>query len=247
MEKKTFNTKKPFILVLLLFVIVGMSVGVGIYLSDYYHADYDAMQAFDIEQNYTVESPKENVTAYVPEQAIAGMIFYPGGKVEHTAYQPLMELCASKGILSVLVEMPFRLAVFSVDAAEGIQELFPEVEAWYIGGHSLGGSMAATYVAEHVNEYEGLILLGSYSTAVLSKSGLEVLSVYGSNDEVLNRKKYDKNKSNLSADFVEYVIEGGCHAYFGVYGMQEGDGVPTISVVEQITITANMILEFVQP
>jgi hypothetical protein len=101
-------------------------------------------------------------------------------------------------------------------------------------------------VAEHVNEYEGLILLGSYSTVDLSKSGLEVLSVYGSNDEVLNREKYDKNKSNLSADFVEYVIEGGCHAYFGVYGMQEGDGVPTISAVEQITITANMILEFVQ-
>lgn len=41
------------------------------------------------------------------------------------------------------VEMPFRLAVLDMDAAKGIQEHYPEIESWYIGGHSLGGSMAA--------------------------------------------------------------------------------------------------------
>ena len=78
-----------------------------------------------------------------------------------------------------------------------IQEKYPEIEEWYIGGHSLGGSMAASYLADHADEYEGLILLGSYSTADLSETDLEVLSVYGSEDKVMNRVKYEENKSNL--------------------------------------------------
>lgn len=57
-----------------------------------------------------------------------------------------MESLAQKGILCVLVRMPFNLAVFDVNAADGIREMFPEITDWYIGGHSLGGSMAAAYL-----------------------------------------------------------------------------------------------------
>ena len=148
-----------------------------------------------------------------------------------------------EGVLCVLVEMPFNLAVFDINAADGIQEQYPGIEDWYIGGHSLGGSMAASYVADHVDEYEGLILLGSYSTADLSDTDLDVLSIYGSEDKVLNREKYDENKSNLPDDFCEVVIEGGCHAYFGMYGAQDGDGTPTVSNSEQIVITVENIIK----
>lgn len=103
--------------------------------------------------------------------------------------------------------------------------------------------MAASYLANHIDDYDGLILLGSYSTADLSKTGLDVLSVYGSEDKVMNRVKYDENKSNLPSDLIEVVIEGGCHAYFGMYGAQEGDGKPTISNEEQIFLTANHIFD----
>ena len=65
----------------------------------------------------------------------------------------------------------------------------------YIGGHSLGGSMAASYVVDHVDEYEGLILLGSYATAELANTDLNVISIYGSEDEVLNSEKYENNRS----------------------------------------------------
>lgn len=157
-----------------------------------------------------------------------------------------MQACAEQGILCVLVEMPFRLAVLDMNAADGIQEQYPEIEDWYIGGHSLGGSMAASYLADHAEEYKGLILLGSYSTVDLSKTDLDVLSIYGSEDKVLNREKYDANKSNLPDDFRERVIDGGCHAYFGMYGAQDGDGTPTISNEEQITLTADVILEGIQ-
>ena len=106
--------------------------------------------------------------------------------------------------------------------------------------------MAASYLADHVDEYEGLILLGSYSTADLSDTDLDVLSIYGSEDKVLNRKKYDGNKSNLPDDFCEVVIDGGCHAYFGMYGAQDGDGTPTISNHEQIGLTAKHISNAIQ-
>ena len=118
----------------------------------------------------------------------------------------------------------------------------PEIEEWYIGGHSLGGSMAASYLKKNATDYEGLILLGSYSTADLSQTDLDVLSIYGSEDQVMNRENYDENKSNLPDGFTEVVIEGGCHSYFGMYGAQDGDGVPTISNGDQICLTTEAVM-----
>ena len=103
--------------------------------------------------------------------------------------------------------------------------------------------MAASYLADHIEDYDGLILLGSYSTADLSETDLTVLSVYGSEDKVMNRDKYHEYKSNLPGDFIEVVIEGGCHAYFGMYGAQEGDGEPAISNEQQIFLTAEQIFK----
>ena len=106
--------------------------------------------------------------------------------------------------------------------------------------------MAAAYIEDCDEAFEGLILLGSYSTADLSEDELSVLSIYGSEDLVMNREKYEENKGNLPLDFEEIVIEGGCHAYFGMYGAQEGDGVPSITNEEQIVLTAEAIAKFVQ-
>ena len=218
-----------------------------IYVNDYYRADVDAIAAFTPKKLVERQLIDENTIVYAPEEPQGGMIFYPGGKVEYTAYDPLMQACAANGILCALVEMPFNLAVLNINAADGIQELYPDVEAWYIGGHSLGGSMAASYLAENQADYEGLILLGSYSTADLSDTGLNILSVYGSEDQVLNHEKYVKYKENLPADFKELVLEGGCHSYFGMYGAQDGDGTPTLSNVEQINLTANAIADLILP
>ena len=233
--------------IILAAVLVLLVAVCAIYVSDYYRADMDAIGDMEFTSEFTVkaETTEEGTMVFAPEEAEIGLIFYPGGKVEYRAYQSLMQACAAEGILCVLVEMPFNLAVLDMDAAEGIQEQYPEIEDWYIGGHSLGGSMAASYVADHTDEYEGLILLGSYSTADLDDSGLKVISIYGSEDQVLNREKYEKNLVNLPADYMEYVIEGGCHAYFGVYGQQEGDGTPTITNQEQIEITTEQIVGWV--
>ena len=214
--------------------------GLAIYAADYYRADESAVAALESSDTVTVETAR-NMVIFRPQNPQAGFIFYPGGKVEHRAYIPLMQACAEQGILCVLVEMPFNLAVLDINAADGIQEQYPQIQDWYIGGHSLGGSMAAAYLENNAEDYEGLILLGSYSTADLSQSGLEVLSIYGSEDKVMNREKYEENKANLPKGFTEVVLDGGCHAYFGMYGPQDGDGTPTISNEDQIYITVEHI------
>jgi len=242
------NKRKRRILVAALITITLLAaiiVACALYVNDYYRADESAIDAFMPMNDVKVSEGENGVTVFEPKNATAGLIFYPGGKVEHTSYAPLMAACASEGVLCVLVKMPFNLAVFDMNAADGIQESFPEIEDWYIGGHSLGGSMAASYIAKHTDEFDGLILLGSYSTADLSATDLAVLSIYGSEDGVMNREKYDTNKANLPDDLIEVVIEGGNHACFGMYGAQNGDGAASITNEEQIRLTADEILKLI--
>lgn len=241
---KSKRGKKIFIIALSVFAFFALLVGAcAIYLGDYYKADAAAIEAF-MPEGIAAREEDGNLV-FAPEDAELGFIFYPGGKVEYTAYIPLMRALAERGILCVLVEMPFNLAVFDINAADGICEKFPEIESWYIGGHSLGGSMAASYLEKHTDGFCGLVLLGSYSAADLSKSTLSVLSLYGSEDGVMNAEKYEESKANLPEDFTEVIIDGGCHAYFGMYGAQDGDGTPSVTNSEQIIFTAEKIAEMI--
>lgn len=236
------NRTLRFIPALVLMVILVLAGTVMLYAGDYYHADEEAALAWESGELVTVTKSEEGRAVFIPENPAAGLIFYPGGKVEYSAYAPLMQEFAERGVLCVLVEMPLNLAVLDVNAADGIIEQFPEIEDWYIGGHSLGGSMAASYAAEHADELKGLILLAAYSTADLTGSGLKVASVYGSNDKVLNMEKYEKYRGNLPEGTAEKIIEGGNHAGFGSYGAQEGDGEATISSSEQIEATVEFFV-----
>lgn len=240
------NKRKRKLFIILASIALTLSIIVGtcaIYVGDYYRADMDAIQAFADASGVEYMFLDDETIVFEPDGAKTGFIFYPGGKVEYTAYIPLMQACAERGVLCVLVKMPLNLAVLDMNAADGIPDRYPDVEDWYIGGHSLGGSMAASFLAKHPEDYKGLILLGSYSTADLSDTKLAVLSVYGSEDKVMNREKYDENKSHLPDGFTEIVIDGGCHAYFGMYGEQDGDGVPNISNREQIMFAAQAICD----
>ena len=233
------------ILSVCLAVLVLFGIGGYAYVSDYYHADEIALEAMAYQTDSVQTEQDGNVTWFVPENSTTGLIFYPGGKVEHTAYAPLMRACAEQGILCALVQMPGNLAVLDANAADGLQQEHPEVTTWYIAGHSLGGAMASNYAAAHLEDFDGLILLAAYSTKDLTQTTLRVLSVYGSEDGVMNRESYEKNWSNLPADTTEVILDGGCHAQFGSYGPQDGDGIPTISGEEQIRQTAEAITAFV--
>ena len=87
-----------------------------------------------------------------------GLIFYPGGRVDARAYAPAMHALAEAEYLSVVVPMPFNLAVFGADRAADVQAAFPEIAHWAVGGHSLGGAMAARFVHRHPDVVDGLAL-----------------------------------------------------------------------------------------
>lgn len=227
---------------LIIALIIG---GSAVYLSDYYRSDENAISAFAPMNEVDFRTLENGNILFEAENAKAGFIFYPGGKVDSNAYKPLMAVLAEKGVTCVLVEMPFNLAVLDINAADGILEQYPDIEKWYIGGHSLGGAMASSYLSDNADDFDGLALLGAYSTSDLSNTDLDVLSIYGSEDRVMNRKKYDANKGNLPNDFTEIIIDGGNHAGFGMYGAQDGDGVPEITAEEQIKITADAVLDLI--
>lgn len=247
--KKIIRAKKQKILITLASIVGAIAVlfaGFGLYVNDYYRADLKAIAEYEEGVVVDEQTLDDGSLVYTKDGNKNGLIFYPGGKVEYTAYKPLMMECAEKGFTCILVKMPFNLAVLDKNAADGIQEQFPEIEKWVIGGHSLGAAMAGSYVAENAEDFCGLFLLAGYSTADLTNSGLKVLSMYGSEDKIMNMKKYEKYKANLPANFKEFVIEGGCHSYFGMYGMQDGDGEPSVTPKEQIEMTAKKIAVLVK-
>ena len=230
-------------LLIALAVLLVFTVVFGIYAGDYYHADLDAIQNNSLHMDYErMERLEDGSLVFYPAAYDSAVIFYPGGKVEALAYIPLMESLAREGVLTVLMPMPFNLAVLAKNAAEGIPAQFPEVENWYMAGHSLGGSMAASFAAENTAWVDGLILLAAYSTDPVA---LPVLSIYGSNDGVMNQEKYRQYRPNLP-ELTEQIIDGGNHAGFGFYGPQEGDGEATISREEQIARTAELMAAFVK-
>lgn len=224
--------------VIMLIVILLLISSVFFYLSSYY-------RAVDVEEYLKSDElveVKEDSNGYlfdgIGEDTL--LIFYTGGKVEFTSYAPLMNRLAKEGVDTYLVRMPFNLAIFDSNAADKVIKNY-KYDNYYIGGHSLGGAMAANYASKH--DVKGLILLAAYST---KKVDCRVLSIYGSNDGVLNMDKYYENKKNLPDDTLEVKIEGGNHAYFGNYGEQKKDGKASISRDGQQEITAIKIIDFIR-
>ena len=215
------------------------------YVQDYYQASEPAVELMTSTDEVEVLNDDPIHFASSIEDTDIGIIFYPGGKVDEVAYTPLFQPLAEVGHETFIVDMPFHLAVFDVNAADAIIEDHPEIKEWYVGGHSLGAAMAAVYAEKNVDKLAGLFLLAGYSTADLSSSNLPVLALYGSEDGVIDLETLAENRSNLPENTIEVTIPGGNHGQFGLYGEQEGDGQATISSEEQLAITIQQIQHFI--
>ena len=146
-----------------------------VYVSDYYRADDVAITVMQSENTMRVEEDLTILTPTIPSDT--ALIFYPGAKVEYTAYIPILEKLCQNGITCVLIKMPFNLAIFDQNAANKVFDELPDIENWYIGGHSMGGAMASSYAAKHKDKVKGLILLGAYIYGDVSPEN--ALTVYG--------------------------------------------------------------------
>lgn len=186
---------------------------------------------------------------FAPEAApVAGFVFYPGGLVDPAAYAPLMRRLADGGVLAVIVPMPLDLAVLGFGRAAGVIAAYPQVGTWAIGGHSLGGAMAAQFVKGHPEDVAGLALLAAYpaGSADLSAWDGRALSLLGSVDGVASREDVEDGLTRLPRATEFLVLEGGNHAQFGSYGPQRGDGVATMDASEQQRRTAEALVGFVR-
>ncbi|MDO4978113.1 MAG: alpha/beta hydrolase [Eubacteriales bacterium] len=255
MKKSDSQNRKGFfkswirkILAIFFLCIVFIVIGMGIYLSNYYHSnDYNkrtVQRGIDMVEE---KIGRTSFTVFIPQGTMeTGLIFYPGGKVEYDSYVPLMSRLARKGIFCILIHMPYNIAFFDANAADGIPEKYPEIKEWYLAGHSLGGVVAESYLEKNKEDYKGMIYLASYGTKDIHDTNLRVLSIYGDSDQVVNVDKIKESRDLMPEDYEEHIIEGGNHASFGNYGDQKGDGESKITPQEQWLISADLITQWME-
>lgn len=199
----------------------------------------------------TVEVTKDKYITFKPRNKTpdTALIFYPGGKVSPEAYGPLCSKIATQGYMVVIVPMPLDLAVLSPDRALEVLKDNPGIKNWAIGGHSLGGVMAAAFAKKHTNEIKALALYASYpqSKDNFTETKLKVLSIWGSEDGCADISKITASQNLVQKDSIFKEISGGNHAQFGNYGFQKGDNEAKISALDQQNIavqyTVNLLSE----
>ncbi len=240
MKKRKSHKLLWIILGSIITLIIAVIIAFSIYVNIYYKSSSKAKEALNSSSHVNV-SKKDDYYLFEPEKYDTGIIFYPGGKVEAEAYAPLLKSLAENDILCILFKMPFNLAVFDKNKADSIIDKY-DVN-WYMSGHSLGGAMASSYTANNLDKVKGLILFAAYSTVDLSSSNLDVISIYGTCDNILNMKKYQDNLKNLPSNYKEYIISGANHSGFADYGLQKNDGTALISNDEQISKSTQYIVD----
>jgi dienelactone hydrolase len=235
-------------LALLGVLIVGAVVGFVIWGETPAQPMREALTALESDAQVTITTGAWLVFQPAASQPVTGFIIYPGGRVDPRAYAPMARQVAEQGYLVIIVDMPLNLAVFNPGAADKVMAAYPEIQSWAIGGHSLGGAMAANYAIYHPEQVQGLALWAAYpaSSDDLSSSDLRVVSIFGSLDGLATGEKIEASRPLLPADTTWISIEGGNHAQFGWYGSQAGDNPAVLSRSDQQAQVLTATLELLE-
>ncbi|MEV8251968.1 alpha/beta hydrolase [Microbacterium sp. NPDC076768] len=172
-----------------------------------------------------------------------GLVFIPGAKVDPWAYAAILQGLAEDGTTVVITRPWLNLAFFDPRGLDAFTSAASDVSVWGVGGHSLGGVRACQLSADA----DALVLFASYCANDLSSSGLPVLSLAGSEDGLSTPEKVADARDQLPADAQMVEIEGAAHASFGDYGVQSGDGTPTISTEEMHAEVTQLTTDFFAP
>lgn len=208
----------------------------------------EAVAALVSDQQVTVV--QNDVILFQPNETTPtiGLVFYPGARIDPVSYAPAMRALAAQGFLVAIAPMPLNLAVLDSDRAAEVIAEFPEIRRWAVGGHSLGGAMAAAFVASDPAAVEGLVLWAAYPSSGDDLSTWEgrVTSVSATEDGLTTPDDIVRTTPLLpgGAEFV--IVDGGNHAQFGWYGEQPGDGVATISREDQQSQTVAATLRLLR-
>jgi pimeloyl-ACP methyl ester carboxylesterase len=238
---------------ILLGIVVLTVVAIGYWRFDFPDREHrvtpEALAALESDAAVTVTQNDWIVFKPSGTSPTKGLIFYPGGECDERGYAEPLRAIAAGGFLVVLVPMPWQLAVFAPNRAKDVIAAFPEIKEWAIGGHSLGGSMAASFAAKHQDLIKGLLLWDAYSPNDLTESQMKVRMVHRADVSRKPPEDYDK-KLPLLPEQTEYVpLVGGQHLNFGrfVPGRLYRDAGPAeLDPNEQRAQAAAASIEFMQ-
>ncbi|MFC8302513.1 alpha/beta hydrolase [Specibacter sp. NPDC057265] len=199
-----------------------------------YSATTAALVAMTSDDKVTVtETPTRIVMTAAGTPSTVGVFFQPGALVDARAYAAILRPLAENGHTVVIPKQPLGIAFLSTGSFTAAQNQYPPVQRWVLGGHSLGGVVAAldaqSFAEEKDDAVAGVLFFASYPAADMSTVPLPVLSVSSANDQLATAEKLEAARATLPGHAVFTTIEGGVHADFGDYGPQRGDGEPTIS------------------
>ncbi|WOO87294.1 alpha/beta hydrolase [Mollicutes bacterium LVI A0039] len=182
-------------------------------------------EASDTALSYTITQEQSDYITY-DNNSQTGFIFYPGAKVDSKAYGYLSELDANVYV----AKFPFEMAMMDSDIAETIMSDNPEVENWYIGGHSLGGVFANRYAIENMDKIDGVVFLGSYPVSS-AESILPSIALFGDQDLIVGDYTEKLGQFTDVAEII--VLDNANHSGFGDYGQQQGDAELTDEQLDQ--------------
>lgn len=216
-------------LALVLSVLV---LGAMIYLRPF-GASADAIDAVGGSPKVSVQDATTTITLTpTASEPRTGLIFQPGARVDPRAYVPLMSDLAEQGTLVVIVKQPFFIGFTAIGAPGEVITDHPGIDDWVVGGHSLGGVAASSYAGDHPDQIAGLLLWASYPLDSLADTDLAVTSVSGTADGLAVPADLENSRIDLPADTSFVAVKGAVHAFFGDYGEQPGDGMPTVPRAE---------------
>ncbi|TFB85281.1 alpha/beta hydrolase [Cryobacterium algoricola] len=193
-----------------------------------------ALSAMDSDTSVTVTETADQIVLQPTGAASdVGVFFQSGARVDARAYAAVLRPLAEAGHVVVIPKQPVGIAFLSTGAFGSARAGHPPVTRWVIGGHSLGGTVAAmdaqSFAGASTDPVVGLMFFASYPANDLSGLDARVLSISGTNDGLATPEKVTASKASLPADARFLAIEGGVHAFFGDYGPQSGDGEPSTS------------------
>jgi hypothetical protein len=200
----------------------------GIYFSQSYGPSPAALAALQSSNTVTVTDAGDLITFMPKGEPRAGLVFYPGARVQAAAYAARLRPLAEHGYAVFIVKLPLNLAFLGTNRAGDVIAAHPEVKRWAVGGHSLGGAFASAFLKDRP-DVKGLILYASYPAGDLSgRTDIVAVSIYGTRDALATPTRIDSAKRTMPPQTRYVAIQGGNHSYFGDYGMQQGDGIPSI-------------------
>lgn len=220
-----------------------------------YPANEDGVEA--LESNFAMQVTNTATFIRFDSQFVSkdvGLIIQPGAEVDPVAYARIARKIAGPGYTVVIDKTPSELVIAGVlpNMIPAIQAANPDVSKWALAGHSLGGVIAAKYIAENPQDtsIKGLALWAAFpdpSAPISYRTDLKVASIYGENDCLVPPATVLSLAWTLpfNAEFLQ--LDGANHAQWGDYGDQAGDCeadiTTTIQKIRGKRATVDLVLE----